>query len=244
MLRLEALDIAEAIERRHSSRVRFDPKRRIPDRDLQRILEAARWAPTPHNMQNFEVVVVDDREIIRRLAAVRSVPSETVLRENYEQLSFSEEELLRRGTGLLAYMFPPSWRTPNATPEECVDLDHSFLGHSLQNAPLLLIVTYDTRQRAPASGGDMLGIMGLGCVMQNMWLMATALHIEVQILSAFGGTEVEAAVKGILALPTHMRIAFACRLGYSTTLLSKYPRVRREAREFTHYNRYGSRAPE
>ena len=28
------------------------------------------------------------------------------------------------------------------------------------------------RKRAPASEGDALGIMSLGCVMQNMWLMA------------------------------------------------------------------------
>jgi len=240
---LQAVEVANAIERRHSSRVPFDPKGRIPDGDLQRILEAARWAPTPHNMQNFEVVVVDDREIMRQIAAVHSVPSEAFLRENYPQLSFSEEQLRRRGTGLLASMFPPSWRTPDAKPQECVDLEHSFLGHSLQSTPLLLIVIYDSSQRAPASEGDVLGIMSLGCVMQNMWLMATALNIHVQILSAFAGKDVESAVQRIVAIPPHMRIAFACRLGYPSALLAGYPRVRREAWEFTHYNRYGSRGP-
>jgi nitroreductase len=243
MLDLQVLELANVIERRHSSRVPFDPKGRIPDGDLQRILEAARWAPTPHNMQNFEILVIDDREIIQRIAAVRSVPSEAFLRENYQQLSFSEEELARKGTGLLASMFPLSWRTANAKPEECVDLEHSFVGYSLQNSPLLLLVIYDTRQRAPASEGDVLGVMSLGCVMQNMWLMATALNIDVQILSVFAGTNVESAVQQIVAIPAHMKIAFACRLGYPTTLLAHHPRVRREAWEFTHYNRYGSRGP-
>jgi nitroreductase len=243
MFDLQVLELANVIERRHSSRVAFDPQGRIPDKDLERILEAARWAPTPHNMQNFEIVVIDDREVMERIAAVRSVPSESFLRENYEQLSFSEEELARKGTGLLASMFPPAWRTANAKPEECVDLGHSFLGHSLQNSPLLLIAIYDARRRAPASEGDVLGIMSLGCVMQNMWLMATALRIDVQILSVFAGGEVESAVQRIAAIPAHMKIAFACRLGYPATLLAHYPRVRREAWEFTHYNRYGSRGP-
>jgi nitroreductase len=244
MLDLQVLEIANAMERRQSSRVPFDPTRRIPDPDLQRILEAARWAPTPHNMQNFEIVAVDDRKIMQQIAALRSVPSETFLRENYEQLAFSEEELQRKGTGLLARMFPSSWRSANAKPEDGVDFDHSFLGRSLQDAPLLLIVVYDARRRAPASEGDVLGIMSLGCVLQNMWLMATVLNIDVQILTAFAGENVEAAVQRILGIPAHMRIAFACRLGYSTTLLAKYPRVRREAREFTYYNQYGSRGPD
>jgi len=241
MLDLQVVELANVIERRHSSRVPFDPKGRIPDADLQRILEAVRWAPTPHNMQNFEIIVIDDREIMQQIAAVHSVPSEAFLRENYQQLSFSQEELERKGTGLLASMFPPSWRTANAKPQECVDLEHSFLGHSLQNSPLLLIVIYDARQRAPASEGDVLGIMSLGCVMQNMWLMATALNIDVQILSVFAGAEVESALQRIVAIPADMRIAFACRLGYPATLLAHYPRVRRETWEFTHYNRYGSR---
>jgi len=31
----------------------------VRDEYLRQILEAARWAPTPHNMENFEIVAVD-----------------------------------------------------------------------------------------------------------------------------------------------------------------------------------------
>jgi len=72
---LQVLEIANAIEARHSARVPFDCERPVSDRDLQRILEAARWAPTPHNMQNFEIIVIDDPEILEKIAAVRSTPS-------------------------------------------------------------------------------------------------------------------------------------------------------------------------
>jgi nitroreductase len=243
MVDLQALEIANAIEARQSSRGPFDSERPVPDRDLQRILEAARWAPTPHNMQNFEVVVVDDLALLEKIAAVRSTPSETFLRENCQQLCFSEEELLRKRTGLLASMFPLSWRTSDATPESSMELQHSFLGFALQDSPTLLIVLHDTRKRAPASEGDLLGIMSLGCVLQNMWLTATALGISVQVLSALSGGEIEGALHQILDIPDHMQIAFGCRLGYQSSPAKKYLRVRREVSEFTHYNLYTPRRP-
>ncbi len=43
-------DILDILQARHSSRIPFDPERRVAEQDLQRILEAARWAPTAHNM--------------------------------------------------------------------------------------------------------------------------------------------------------------------------------------------------
>ena len=58
------MDILELIQQRQSSRVLFDPERPIPEEHLRRILEGARWAPTAHNMQNFEIVVVDDRQLL------------------------------------------------------------------------------------------------------------------------------------------------------------------------------------
>lgn len=234
-------DVLEVIRNRHSSRVSFDPQRRVSDEDMRQILEAARWAPTAHNMQNFEIVFVDDEATLASIAAIRSLPTETFMRENYRQLSFSEEELLRKRTGLLASMFPPSWRTPEAKPEDAIDVLHSFLGSSMQNCPALLIVVYDPRKRAPASEGDVLGFMSLGCVMQNMWLVAEALGVGMQILSALSAEAAEADVLRILEMPSFSKIAFAVRLGYQEHPSGPYLRVRREVREFTHHNRYGVR---
>ena len=63
-----------------------------------------------HNMQNFEILVVDDIELLEKIGNIKSRPSEDFVRENYEQLSSSEEELLKKKMGLLGTMFPPSWR--------------------------------------------------------------------------------------------------------------------------------------
>jgi nitroreductase len=100
------VDILKIIQQRQSSRVRFARGRRIPPDHLEQIFEAARWTPTAHNMQDFEVVVVDDEQLLDAIANVRGETSEAFVRENYAQLSFSEDELRRKKVGLLGLMFP------------------------------------------------------------------------------------------------------------------------------------------
>jgi nitroreductase len=233
-------ELAQIIRSRHSERVPFDADRRPSEADLEAILEAARWAPTAHNMQNFEIVIVDDAPTLAKIARVHSGTSREFVRENYDQLSFSEDELLRKGTGLLATMFPPSWRIRDAEPEAASDLEHGFLDDTMRSCPLVLIVVYDTRKRAPASEGDLLGIMSLGCVMQNMWLMAESLGIGMQIMSVFSAAHVEEDLCRILSIPDHMKIAFACRLGYPAMQPGRYLRVRREVQRFTHHGSFAT----
>ena len=48
--------VMRLIRNRRSDRVPFDETRKIADHDLTQILEAAQWAPTAHNMQNFQIV--------------------------------------------------------------------------------------------------------------------------------------------------------------------------------------------
>jgi nitroreductase len=105
-------EILKVIQERHSSRVPFDREHPVAKQDLLQILEASRWAPTAHNMQNFEIIIVDDKSKLEKLGNIESRISEDFLRENYQQLSFSEEELAQKKTGILGTMFPPSWRTP------------------------------------------------------------------------------------------------------------------------------------
>ena len=233
-------ELAQIIRSRHSERVPFDADRRPSEADLEAILEAARWAPTAHNMQNFEIVIVDDPATLAAISCVQAPISTEFVRENYAQLSFSEEELIRKGTGVLASMFPPSWRVPEAEPEHDGEFEHAFLDSTMRSCPLVMIVVYDTRKRAPASAGDVLGLISLGCVMQNMWLMAEALGIGLQIISVFSGEPVENELRRILSIPDHMRIAFACRLGYPAQPPGRYLRVRREVPRFTHRNSFAT----
>ena len=234
-------DILKLIQQRKSTRASFDPHRPVDKEDLRQIIEAARWAPTPHNMQNFEIIVVDDKELLRRVGSIRSPVSESFVRENYRQLSFSRRELLIKKVGILGAYFPPAWRDPTRFGEILKEERHSSLNDTMDGSPAVLIVIYDPRKRAPASEGDFLGILGLGCVMENMWLTAQALKIGFQIMSVFGGESVEREVKRVLSVPTRMKVAYAIRLGYPVRSSDRYLRVRRDVEGIAHHNRYGAK---
>ena len=160
--------LLKLIQQRQSVRAIFDPKLQVAKQDLRQILEAARWSPTPHNMQNFEIIVVDDKELLENIGNIKSPISEEFLRENYQQLSFSEKELLQKKVGLLGTLFPPEWRNPAKLGEVARKSVPFSLSQIINGSPTILIVIYDSRKRAPASEGDFLGIISLGCVMENM----------------------------------------------------------------------------
>jgi nitroreductase len=187
-------------------------------------------------MQNFEIVVVNDRQILEAIEAMERPISETFIRENYQQLSFSEEELLKKGTGLLATVFPPSWRNPDFRLDELGEEEIAAMRRPMPTNPVMLVVVYDPSRRAPASEGDFLGIVSLGCVMENMWLAAESMGIGLQIVSSLSSG---AEVKSILGIPDDLLIAFSCRLGYPVSEAAKYLRVRRDVKDFTHHNRFG-----
>jgi len=233
-------NILEVMQRRQSMRVPFNPKRQVPKESMRQILEAARWAPTAHNMQNFEVLVVEDKEVLEKIGKIKSRVSETFIRENYQQLSFSEEELLQKKVGILGSNFPPSWRDPAKLDIAVHESVARPLKERISGSPMLLIFIYDSRKRAPASEGDVLGFISLGCVMENMWLMAQTLGISVHILSVFSEESVQKEVKRILHVPKYMKVAFVVRLGYPITKPSKHLRVRRDIEMFTHYNKFGN----
>jgi nitroreductase len=138
-------------------------------------------------------------------------------------------------------MFPPSWRTPDNWSTIARESESSPLDQTIEGSPTLLIVIYDDRKRAPASEGDVLGFMSLGCVMENIWLTAQALGIGVQIISVVGESSVEQRVKNMLEIPGYMRIAYAVRLGYPISKPSKLLRVRRDLIEIAHHNRFGNK---
>jgi nitroreductase len=60
------LDVFEAIKKRRSIRAYADEK--VSDNDVERLIEAARWAPSAGNIQPWEFVIVKDKETKRKLS--------------------------------------------------------------------------------------------------------------------------------------------------------------------------------
>ena len=114
---------------------------------------------------------------------------------------------------MLGSIFPLSWRKPSNFSK----ISHASprpLSETIQGSPMILIVTFDPRKRAPASTRDFLGIISLGCVMENMWLVAQSLGIGFQVMSVFSSRMVERKLKKVLGIQKNRKIAFAIRLGY------------------------------
>ena len=233
--------LLELIKKRHSTRDAFDPDKKVAKNDLEKILESATWSPTAHNMQNFDILVVDDKGLLEKIGNIKTKISADFIRENFNQLSFSTEELNKKKVGIMGTMFPPSWCEPNADFEKIAkETPPSNLGFTMKDCPTLLIITYDKTKRAPASENDVLGFISLGCVMENMWLMAESLDIGMHIISFFAAVDVEKQLKDILSIPDNQKIAFAIRLGYPV-ITTDYIRVRRNVEDFTSLNGFNNK---
>ena len=148
--------------------------------------------------------------------------------------------MLQKKVGILGTNFPSDWRDPAKLEKAVRESVARPLKERISGSPILLVVFYDSRKRAPASEGDVLGFISLGCVMENMWLMAQSLGISVHILSVFSGDDVEGEVKRVLHVPEYMKVAFAARLGYPVSKSAKHVRVRRDIEMFAHHNRFGN----
>jgi nitroreductase len=111
-------DLLKIIRQRQSTRVPFDPNHPVAKENLRHIIEAARWAPTVHNMQNFEVLVVDDKELLERIGKIKYRVSEAFIRENYQQSRSRKRSCFKRRLGFWAPCFRPiggtllSWTRP------------------------------------------------------------------------------------------------------------------------------------
>jgi len=60
------LDVFEAIKKRRS--VRAYTSEKVSDEDVERLIEAARWAPSAGNIQPWEFIIVTNAETKRRLS--------------------------------------------------------------------------------------------------------------------------------------------------------------------------------
>jgi nitroreductase len=60
------MEVFEAIKKRRSIR-KFDTIKKVTDEQIEKLLEAARWAPSAGNLQSWYFVVVKDQKIKEQL---------------------------------------------------------------------------------------------------------------------------------------------------------------------------------
>jgi nitroreductase len=229
-------EVLNLIKSRKSARTTIDSSRPVTTDDLNKILEAATWAPTAHNMQNFKIVAISDKTVLKRLSELKSTIKPEFISENYLNVSFTEEELKRKKTGLLP-IGGPDWYSDEARAGKLHPAP-AQLGKMISETPVLLLVLYDPNRRAPASEGDFLGVMSLGCMIENMWLMATALGIGLHIVSPLADEPMASEIEKMLNIPANLKITLSCRIGYLKAEETHQLRVRRDIDDFVSWNKY------
>lgn len=72
------MEFFEVIAKRYSHKVAFDPARKVPDADLQKIVQAGMIAPSAANEQSPEFIILNDEALVRQIGALSgNVPLQT-----------------------------------------------------------------------------------------------------------------------------------------------------------------------
>lgn len=210
-------DLMDLFKTRRTIRdVKTDP---VPDELVEKVLEAARWAPSGANMQPWEFVVVRDPQL--RAGIVEII-------NDYRQNEFFMYEATRE-----------DWQGPKWTPETGKKL-------VMQNAPVQILLLGDARTKAgfpmAAQYTDQKMVSLFESTLANafmyMMLAATSLGLASFWVSATKMPSVKARLRMLLGnIPMHMEIYDLFCMGYPAGAPS--PKLFRKKSSMVHYDYCG-----
>lgn len=254
------MNVFDAITQRRSHRGTFQ-KRAIDAADLEKLIEAARWTPSPFNVQPWELLLIQEAEGKIALADVteRSVVDQfkdaKFLDDNSRWMRLTKVEWQEHGDGVLleehVTLPKPLQDAPEKLLQSLLKNAKSFtlLGHlgagkipakeiatQVREAPLLMLITMNCKRYPPGEGGTRWMWLSMGMLIQNMLLAATALDIGVQFVSA----PLERAadrehIRQLFDIPTSHEVITLLRMGYVEEKGGNS--VRLQPSEFVHFEK-------
>ncbi len=233
------MNVFDAMTQRRSHRGTFQ-KRAIEADDLDKLIEAARWAPSPFNVQPWELVLIQEPEgkaalaDLTERAVVGQFKDPKFLDDNSRWMRVTEQEWQARGDGVLlsehVTLPKPLQNAPEKFLEELLKNAKAFtlLGHlgagkiparematQVREAPLLMLVTMNCKRFPPGQGATRWMWLSMGMLIQNMLLAATALKIGVQFVSApLESAADREQIRQLFNVPTSYEIVTLLRIGY------------------------------
>lgn len=188
--------VALTQKRRSIRKFKTDP---IPDEDIEKILESARWTMSGGNAQPWQFIVIRKQEIKAKLADIYS---------SYRELSLSVEMTRQE-----EYR-QPAFRTVGAQ-DSVATLRSNFATWS--GAPVIIAVLGDHRLMQASTLAARLFEMhtfdqDLACVAYNIHLAAAALGLGAQWLSLL--PPAADAMKTLLAIPLELTLFNLNPIGY------------------------------
>ncbi|OFW55371.1 MAG: hypothetical protein A2133_04815 [Actinobacteria bacterium RBG_16_64_13] len=201
--------------RRTLRAIKPDP---IPDEMVDKLLEAARWAPTGFNMQPLEMLVVKD-------LALRSGIKQIV--DDYRNSDFFALEATRE-----------EWQGSPWTMQTHGRFDTPL-------APVFILIMGDTRRRVglPMAAryskekGDSIFESSLSNGFIYMWLAAHSLGLAAQPISAVKYPKLQGLIKDLLDLPDFIYIYDIFLIGYSAMEGGPAAKLMRRLDEMVHHER-------
>jgi len=252
------MELMEAIKGRSMYRGAFQ-ERRVEELILRQILEAAIWAPSGHNSQPWEVIVLDDPHIIERIAVLSGEAFDEFLKKSKDLkawvrnwmrwLRWSQEDLDEAGDGIyLSRMSETAWKQMS-TLESLEDLRAKLKeifpvglkpSKLITRALCIIYTLLDTRKNIPDSSRGLMSLTSAGAAIQNMRLAAHALGLAAHELSPlYDLRETRKGVGKLLKIPNHFRIVSAMRVGYPDGPVTHVrTHVRKPLEKLVHRNRF------
>lgn len=252
------MDTFDAISGFKMYRGRLD-ERKLEEGHLRRIVASAQRAPSGHNSQPWEFVVVDDPELIQHIAKIiaaifddflaTSSHMVTWMKNFHIWLRWSREELKSRGDGIYFQRFiQDEWEElASLTEEQAIRTRMIELFGSngrpygpVVTAPCLIFTLLNSERKIPDYSADMLALTSAGAAMQNLRLAAYELGIAVHEQSMlYDLPETRDAMSQLLGIPGHFKIVGGMRLGYpARAAKSSLTNVRRPVETVMHCNGY------
>ncbi|MFC1979975.1 nitroreductase family protein [Chloroflexota bacterium] len=205
--------LLELIKKRRSiHKFKPDP---IPDEYVDKIIEAARWAPSGANSQPWEFIVVKKQELKDSIVK---------LFEENHALAYRMEHTREPG-----YIFPSYTRPPQQSP-------------GFATAPVFIIICGDPRTKdafpigAFLNRGQDIFTSSLASACLYMHLAATALGLGSQWVTPTSYPFVQSLTKALLGIPKELEIYDMIATGYPD--LEPKPRPVRSKEEIVHHDYY------
>ncbi|OGO44591.1 MAG: hypothetical protein A2137_02235 [Chloroflexi bacterium RBG_16_58_8] len=197
--------------RRTIRRFKPDP---VPDEDVDKIIEAARWAPSGYNMQPWEFVIIKDKRL--KDAIVGWV-------HDYHKLIMKTESARE------------PWQRVPRRPSRDPEKDYRV-------APVFIILLGDTRtlkglptaMRYDAERRQTIHTSSLANAYLYMNLAATTLGLATEWVSSVATAYPQCLVKDLLGIPAELEIYDMMALGYPAYRLTSRKLMRDKARMVHH----------
>ncbi|MDE0313432.1 MAG: nitroreductase family protein [Candidatus Poribacteria bacterium] len=258
------MNIFEAITQRRSYRGEFQ-NRPIDEADLNQLIEAARWTPSPFNVQPWELVIIQESEgkevlaNITQQAIIEQFKDSKFLDDNSRWMCLNETEWQDRGDGVLLSDHVTLPKLLQNCPEKLTGSilkgllknakSLTIMGHlgagkmpakeiatQVREAPLLILITMNTKRNPPGEGATRWMWLSMGMLIQNMLLAATSLDIGVQFVSAPLESETDREnICHLFNIPDYHEVMTLLRMGYIDS--EDGSSVRLKPTEFVHYGK-------